>query len=487
MSDHTTPGRALILARISDARDGETRGVDRQVTDAKALAARLGWTTGPETTHVITENDTSAFKRRTVQLPDGTTALRTVRPGFRRTLAMLSAGQADGLVSYDLDRIARDPRDLEDLIDTVESRRIPVESVTGSLRLATDADITTARIMLAVANKSSRDTARRVARARKAQADEGRFGGGGRRFGVEKDGLTVVPGEAAEIAGITADVLAGRSLRSIAADMNARQVPTVTGAAWTASGVRDMLMSPRMAGIVTYKGQEAGRAEGWPELIPEGMWRGVVAVLSDPARKTSPGNQPRHLGSCIYSCGVCGAGLVMRGARKGQGRSYQCPGSHVRRDAARLDAYVTEAVVTRLAQPDFGTALAAAPGGECSAGLRAAATALRQRQAEMARLFARGTLTSAALEAGSDALNAELADIESQLAAAAAPSPLSAMAGPDAEALWARADLEGRRAVLRELATVTVRPARRQGRPAGWRPGGRYPFDAGAVDIRFAA
>jgi hypothetical protein len=44
------------------------------------------------------------------------------------------------LLALDLDRIARDPRDLEDLIDVVESHtpHVPVESVTGSLRLANE-------------------------------------------------------------------------------------------------------------------------------------------------------------------------------------------------------------------------------------------------------------------------------------------------------------------------------------------------------------
>src|ERR1039457_489548 len=162
------PAQTLILARISDARDGDDKGVTDQLHDGRGLADRLSWGVGPAATHLIVENDTSAFKRKRTKLPDGRTELRTVRPGFRSAVAMLADGRADGLIAYDLDRTVRDPRDLEDLIDVVESSRprIPVESVTGSLRLASDADITMARVMVAVANKSSRDTARRVARAR---------------------------------------------------------------------------------------------------------------------------------------------------------------------------------------------------------------------------------------------------------------------------------------------------------------------------------
>src|SRR5690348_2947507 len=105
----TKPIRAAILVRISDDRAGDAAGVGRQEKDARALAKRLGWRVG----EVFVENDTSAFKRRTVTLPDGSTALRVHRPEFRRLLELMHLGQVDGLIAYDLDRVARDPRDLE--------------------------------------------------------------------------------------------------------------------------------------------------------------------------------------------------------------------------------------------------------------------------------------------------------------------------------------------------------------------------------------
>jgi site-specific DNA recombinase len=224
----TTPQRAVLLTRISDARNGETAGVDDQRADLLKHAAVLGWGVGK----IIEENATSAFKRRKVALPDGRKVQRVIRPGFREALDLLQSGRCDGLLALDLDRIARDPRDLEDLIDVVESRtpRIPVESVTGSLRLANDADVTMARVMVAMGNKSSRDTARRVSRARQRQAGEGRPRHGGKRpFGYEPDGLVVNPSEEAEIIKAADAILAGVSLRQITADLRRRGVPTVTG------------------------------------------------------------------------------------------------------------------------------------------------------------------------------------------------------------------------------------------------------------------
>jgi site-specific DNA recombinase len=69
------------------------------------------------------------------------------------------------MIAYDLDRAVRDSRDLADLIDTKVLAGFQVKSTTGSLRLGNDADITMARVLVAMAKKSSADTARRVKRA----------------------------------------------------------------------------------------------------------------------------------------------------------------------------------------------------------------------------------------------------------------------------------------------------------------------------------
>lgn len=64
------------------------------------------------------------------------------------------------MVAYDLDRAVRDPRDLEDLIDAKVLYGFRVASTTASLRLDSDGDIAMARVLVAMANKSSPDTAR---------------------------------------------------------------------------------------------------------------------------------------------------------------------------------------------------------------------------------------------------------------------------------------------------------------------------------------
>ena len=493
-----TPRRALRLTRISDARDDDTKGVNAQGEDCDARAERINWTIGPEATHHIVENDTSAFKRKKILLPDGRRELRTVRPGFRQALAMLADGRADGLIAYDLDRAVRDPRDLEDLIDVVESRfpRIPVESVTGSLRLANDADVTMARVMVAMANKSSRDTARRVARARQRQAEDGQWGGGKRPFGFEPDGVTVKPEEAAEIRRAADAILAGVSLRQVTASLRERIVPTVTGAAWRPETVRDILLRPRNAALMVYRpnggrGPRKGRLytdaditgkAPWEEIVPEASWRAVCAILTDPARRNGPGNTPRWLGSRIYQCGVCGDGttLIVSGSTSNGHRyfRYTCrEGGHLARAAVPCDAYVGATITARLERPDAADALII-PGGaeEAPADLRRQVTALRELLNEQARLHARGVIDGQQLAAGSAELRSRLEVAENLLAATEATSPLAGIAGrADAADVWASLDLGRRRAIVRSLVTVTLHRAR-----GGKRSGGAY-FDYSSV------
>ncbi len=125
--------RAVLYVRISDDPEGLEKGVDRQEQDCRAFAEAHGMVV----VEVFRENDTSAFKQRTITLLSGEKVRRVVRPRFRAMLQMLSRGGGDAMVAYDLDRAVRDPRDLEDLIDAKVLYGFDVHSTTGNLRLDT--------------------------------------------------------------------------------------------------------------------------------------------------------------------------------------------------------------------------------------------------------------------------------------------------------------------------------------------------------------
>lgn len=348
------PKRAILLVRISDDREGEGLGVGRQEEDGRKLADRIDWGIA----EVIIENDTSAFKRRRVHLPDGTTALRTVRPGLRRSLDLLESGERDGLMAYDLDRYTRDPRDLEDLIDIVEQKRIPVTSVTGSLRLDSDADITMARVMVAIANKSSRDTSRRVSRKHEELAKLGKPSGGGRRaFGYDADGMTIREEEAAAIRKMAEIILSEEgSLYAVVNYLEENGPPPPYADRWSTRSVGTILGGPRIAGLRRFRGEVTGEA-AWPSILDRDVWDDVQLRLR--ARRSAHGaasNALKRWLNGVLLCGLCGRHLLAWGPR------YWCASprggcGRIAVSAPRAEAEIERQILEYLSNPGSLAAL----------------------------------------------------------------------------------------------------------------------------------
>lgn len=469
-----------IYLRLSDFRD-YSDGFTGRERRLRAEVARLGGTVAEPP---VIENDlrpaangrarpASAFKRRKVTLPSGRTEWRVYRPGFRKIIDDLAAGRAN-VMCEDLDRAARDPRDLEDLVDACAASRGSARSLSGSLTLTdggTDAEVTAARIMVTMANKASRDTARRVSAKRADLAADGSYGGGRRPFGYRPDPdapkyhktLLVVPAEAAEIRKAADAVMAGVSLKAVARDWRERNVPTVTGARWSAETLRDVLMKPALAGLVP-AGGELVRAS-WPAILEREAWEALTAKLTDPARTTNggTGNEPRHLLSGVARC-HCGAPVKVGGGART--KSYVCTqGNHLRRQAAATDALVL-AYVAAYIQGQAADLLRppARPGVDAGA-LRAESarlTAIGERQAAMHGL---GEISDAELRAGSRARKARLDKIAAQLSAETEPDPLAEFRDqPDAGQVLESLPLPRKRAVVRLLASVTLLRSARRGR-----------------------
>src|SRR5690606_27127111 len=94
---------------------------------------------------------------------------------------------------------------------------------------------------------------------------------------------------------------------------------TKTGKAWTGRGVRNVLVSPRYAGIATYKGREVGRG-GWEPILDLETHLALVTRLTDPSRTlgaSKAGRKPGSLLSGIALCGKCQA--PARGSGDGRG------------------------------------------------------------------------------------------------------------------------------------------------------------------------
>ncbi len=350
-----TPRRPGIYARISDDREDDRAGVKRQEADVRALLDRIGW--GEPTLYV--ENDTSAFKRRRVRLPSGEVAMRVDRPVFRRLLEDLAGGLIDGLAAYDLDRVARDPRDMEDLIDVCERYGRPTASCTG-MDLSTDTGILTARNAVNYANQASRASSRRIKRKHEELAQQGRPGGGGRRpYGFDGAGMTIVEEEAAVVRSIAAQVLAGVPLRAIATALTAKGVPTVYGGPWNARSVHSVVSKARNAGLREFRGEIVGRAS-WPAVLSQEVWEQVRVTLTGRGRGAT--NRLTRWATGLLRCGLCGH--VLTGSMTAnRAHRYWCATTTggcgriaIRSDIA--EARVEKIILRYLARPDVFSVLA---------------------------------------------------------------------------------------------------------------------------------
>jgi site-specific DNA recombinase len=332
----------------------DIKGRDVQAQDCSTYVTKRGGR------YVFTyeEPDTSAWKRRRVRQPDGTVVWRVLRPVFEGALEDLKRGispngeRLDGLVVYDLDRLTRDNRHLEDAIDVVTHHRRPILDTTGSIDLLTENGRSMARVLVAMSNKQSADTARRVARKHRAMQQAGIPTGGRRAFGWQEGKRTLNPEEAAAIREGAERILRGAPTAAVVIDWNERGIRTVTGRLWTVDTVKLIYRNPRVCGyrsrIARRYNHESGTETAWVEVVRDAdgepvqgqwqpilsaaEWEAVVALIGARADNSRGTNTRKYLLTGTLRCGrdECNARLRATKAPKTVKTPglyyYGCPG-----------------------------------------------------------------------------------------------------------------------------------------------------------------
>jgi site-specific DNA recombinase len=463
-SDNSAPVEAGVYCRMSLVAMNDPTKVEDQARISRELAASLGWKVAsgsghPEPDGVYTDNNRSAWKRN------------RKRPAWDQMLADVEAGKINAIVVYHGDRLMRQPRDLENLIELAEGKGIRLAAPTGMRNLDNTDDRFVLRILVAQACMESDNTSRR----RKAQYDrwalEGRVrpgGPGGRSFGFESDNLTPVEAEFELVREAAERVLAGESPYAVARDWNARGLTPTTGKPWRSGNLGPMLALPRYAGLMP----DGETKAAWPAALDRETWERVRLVLEAKASAyTGHTNARRWLLSGIALCGACGEPLAARYARRNVAKGmeaaavYGCasPGCRkVQRSAAHLDAYVGAMTVARLANP-------LNPEGQAVPVDRAAEWAVLQREradteAELAD-YRRSAGRSRALNQRLDGIDRRMAELRELAAGDSRTRLLERYAGITREE-WDDDDLTPlsvRRALVAACFTVTVQPASKRG------------------------
>lgn len=333
--------QAAIYARISLAYSDDTTKTDEQERIGRGICGRRGWPVAA----VFCDLSQSAWNRN------------RRRNQWDRMLEGFAAREFDAIVTYWGDRLARRPRDLEDLLDIAEERLraergrpLILASQGGEYNFANPDHRMMMRWEVARSCNESDTISRRKIAEYERLAAQGRIRPGGRRaFGFARDNFTHDPAEADIIRQAAAAVLAGRGLIGLSRQLARDGVTTTTGKPMSVSQVRRMLESPRTAGLMP----DGQHRAAWQPVLDEVTWQAVRALLS--AKQPfhgGGGNSPRHLLSGIARCGVCQGAL--HAGSNAAGRAYRCTRPHdgrVTRSLRLLDEYVTGYVVGRLNSP----------------------------------------------------------------------------------------------------------------------------------------
>lgn len=455
--------RVGIYARISRDEEGDGLGVTRQVEDCTRLISQRNW----EVAATYIDNDVSAYQR----------SVR--RPEFERMLSDLIAGTTEGIVVYDLDRLARQPRDVERVVDAYDEPGRVFATVQADLNLASSDGRTMARVMVAFANKSSADTARRTARKHRELREAGKPVGGVRPFGWQEDKVTLHPTEAPRLRQAVDDVLSGKSLHSIAMGLNRDGVTTTANGPWTHTTLRRLLRNGRLAGWRTHKYAIALTDAGapisgtWQPLIDQDTYEALLAALGERGARQPKQARPgarRYLASGLLRCGECNAKLTGQPYRN-ERHNYSCPCGKVALHGPKTDDLLTQLVLALLAEESAGAEVKPWSGEGRIEGLET-------QRAELMAAYSDGRLPSDVVFPEVSRISAEREVLLVERAEYLRAHHLPAVGRRTIVEAWEAWDIEQRRARIEALVDhVVVTRSSRRGAP--WDPTRLHPVRRG--------
>lgn len=452
------PRKVGVYARISKDELGRKLAIERQIPASVAYCEQRGWTVGKTYSEV-----TSASKK-------------TRRAQFEQMMSDARSGVIDAIVVWDADRLTRQPRENEDVIDLYDRFGIQLGTVGGDFDLATAQGRLMFRLKGIVAAYEVDQLKRRLRSKFDERASHGlphapEAFGYKRCHVVNENGWATTHDELdEEQAQIIRDcakmLLDGRSLRAVTAELNERGIASPRGKRWESSTLRQILLRERNAGRRIHREEVIGEGR-WPSIYEnDDTHDRVVALLTDPTRRTSYGSTRVHLMTGLLICGRCGSDRTVVNMRRNGGNSqpaaYCCRDCNgIRRKQSDVDDTVNETMIEWLKDPEALSSLAAGDPHE-----------IEQAEAEIKACKAKLDLATDAFAASDDIDDVDVltrlrAHLQPRIRAAraiiaanlphAVPSDL---AGPDAAANWAAAALDTKRAVIELGWTITLLPQR---------------------------
>ena len=439
---------AVLYLRISRDMTGEGKAHERQQEICEELAAARGI----PITRIYADTE-SAYSRS------------KVRPGYNEMVRDFAAGQFTTLICYDLDRLTRQPAQLEWWIDTSETTSLTVLTASGDADLTTDNGRLFARIKAAVARAEMDRKSARQKVATVQRAKDGKPQAGVRLTGYRMNG-DLVPEEAEWIARLFRSVADGQTITGAAKSLQAAGIRPINNdrpgiyrepGAWSPSTVRGMLLNPRYAGRAIHQGKVIDLKEDakirWEPIVDEALFDRVGIILRDPARKRNhTGTERKWLGSGLYECATCGRKMTTNGTQ------YVCRVTgHVAKNRILVDEAITGLIRARLSGSDLRT-LTAPVDDLAMQRLARQARDLRDQLSVLRAEFVRGVIKDGALyQERADYLNEELTGVEIEMVKQSAGSAVSSLLLTEDPALaFDKSPVAVQHAIVNALCTVKL-------------------------------
>lgn len=300
--------RAVLYARVSLDRTGDSESPDRQIAECRKFVKGQGWTVA------------GAFIDRNVSAFSG-----VARPDYEACLDMLRRGEADVMVAWKLDRVQRDTEQFSQLTKLFAETGTHLVTVVDRIDTSESSQLVFADILAALAANESRNIAVRLGASITAAARRGEpRSGGSRPFGYEQyppkgsgsketRTLRIVEEEAEIVRWLASEIIAGRSVNSLCVELNERGIKTTTGKTWGPTTLIRYFRSHTVAGLREDKGEMF--KGNWPTIVDAATLARVRARLA----RNSKGKESTVVGllSGIARCGRCDAPLTYARRIKG--------------------------------------------------------------------------------------------------------------------------------------------------------------------------